>query len=174
MFFSQSFPSFSNAADLYDLIYLLSCRSCQELSNEYLLAKSGVDTAENEPLKVHLIFKAWDLIFTEPPAPLAPWFLDWGSLLRLSPMVATILGSFGVEGVSWSSRNMPWKSLWDGTTSKGSILGCNALKKRGEKEEGTDRTRRFSERHAFDGQLQKQNDRNYFYSTTEHYHIFLQ
>ena len=29
-----------------------SCRSHQELSNEYLLAKIGVDTAENEPLKV--------------------------------------------------------------------------------------------------------------------------
>ena len=29
-----------------------ACRSCQELSNEYLLAKIGVDTAENEPLKV--------------------------------------------------------------------------------------------------------------------------
>ena len=27
-----------------------SCRSRQELSNEYLLAKFGVDTAENEPL----------------------------------------------------------------------------------------------------------------------------
>ena len=31
------------------------------------LQKIGVDTAENEPLKVHLIFKLWDLIFTEPP-----------------------------------------------------------------------------------------------------------
>ena len=29
-----------------------SCRSRQELSNEYLLAKFGVDTSENEPLKV--------------------------------------------------------------------------------------------------------------------------
>ena len=29
-----------------------SYRSRQELSNEYLLAKLGVDTAENEPLKV--------------------------------------------------------------------------------------------------------------------------
>ena len=46
-----------------------SCGSRQELSNEYLLAKSGVDTAENEPLKVHLIFKLLDLIFTEPPRP---------------------------------------------------------------------------------------------------------
>ena len=29
-----------------------SCRSPQELSNEYLLAEIGVDTAENEHLKV--------------------------------------------------------------------------------------------------------------------------
>ena len=29
-----------------------SCRSRQELSNEYLLAKFGFDTAENEPLNV--------------------------------------------------------------------------------------------------------------------------
>ena len=29
-----------------------SCRSRQELSNESLLAKFGVDTAENGPLKV--------------------------------------------------------------------------------------------------------------------------
>ena len=28
------------------------CRSRRELSNEYLLAKIGVDTAENEPLEV--------------------------------------------------------------------------------------------------------------------------
>ena len=35
----------------------------------YALAKICVDTAENEPLKVHLIFKLLDLIFTEPPRP---------------------------------------------------------------------------------------------------------
>ena len=40
------------------------CRSRRELSNAFLLAKIGVDTAENEPLKVHLIFTLWDLIFT--------------------------------------------------------------------------------------------------------------
>ena len=28
------------------------CRSRRELSNEYLLAKIGIDTAENEPLEV--------------------------------------------------------------------------------------------------------------------------
>ena len=38
-------------------------------SKEYLLAKVGVDTAENEPLTVHLIIKLWDLIFTKPPRP---------------------------------------------------------------------------------------------------------
>ena len=43
-------------------------------SNEYLLAKIGVDTAENEPLKVHLIFKLWDLIFADPPRPASPGF----------------------------------------------------------------------------------------------------
>ena len=35
------------------------CRSRRELSNEYLLAKIGVDTAENDPLKVNLIDKLW-------------------------------------------------------------------------------------------------------------------
>ena len=47
-------------------------RSRQELSNEHLPAKIGVDTAKNEPLEVHLIFQPWDLIFTEPPRPVAP------------------------------------------------------------------------------------------------------
>ena len=50
-----------------------SCRSRQELSdsysNEYLLAKISVDTAENEPFQVHLISKLRDLTFTEPPHP---------------------------------------------------------------------------------------------------------
>ena len=39
------------------------------VSNEYLLTKISVDTAENAPLKVHLFFQPWDLIFTEPPCP---------------------------------------------------------------------------------------------------------
>ena len=34
-----------------------------------MLAKFGVDTAENEPLKVLLIIQPWDLIFTEPHRP---------------------------------------------------------------------------------------------------------
>ena len=41
-------------------------------SNEYLLAKIGVDTVDNEPLKVSLIFKLWNIIFTEPPRPPLP------------------------------------------------------------------------------------------------------
>ena len=43
-----------------------SCRSHQELPNEYLLAKFGFDTAENEPLKVRYLnyfFKAKILYF---------------------------------------------------------------------------------------------------------------
>ena len=43
----------------------------------YLLTKIGVDTAENEPLKVHSIFKLWDLISTEPPRPLESFWQDW-------------------------------------------------------------------------------------------------
>ena len=40
------------------------------LTNMYcLLARIGVDAAENEPLKVHFIFKLWVLIFIEPPRP---------------------------------------------------------------------------------------------------------
>ena len=40
------------------------CRSRRELSNEYLLAKIGVDTAENEPCKVWGNFQ---VIFHSPP-----------------------------------------------------------------------------------------------------------
>ena len=54
----------------YTISLCKSCRSRQELSNEYLLAKFGVDTAENEPLKDHFIIQPWDLIFTvRRPAP---------------------------------------------------------------------------------------------------------
>ena len=45
-----------------------SCRSRHELSNEYLLAKIGVDTAENEPPKVwrkiHFIYSIFTKIMT--------------------------------------------------------------------------------------------------------------
>ena len=66
-------------------------------SNEYLLAKFGFDTAENEPLKVHLIFKIWDLIFTEPPRPLLPaetW--EQGKLLTSTTAPKTSI----ISGVS--------------------------------------------------------------------------
>ena len=58
------------------------CRSRRKLSDEYLLAKIGVDTAENEPLKVHLIFKLRDLISTEPPRPQGPDDRDGRGRLR--------------------------------------------------------------------------------------------
>ena len=43
-----------------------SCRSRQERSKEYsvFICKIGVDTAENEPLNVRLIFKLWESLFT--------------------------------------------------------------------------------------------------------------
>ena len=41
-----------NFLDLSGAKIWKSCRSRQALSNEYLLAKIGVDTAENEPLEV--------------------------------------------------------------------------------------------------------------------------
>ena len=72
-----------------------SCRSRQELSNEYLVAKFGVDTAENEPLKVHLIIQPWDLIFAEPPRPLDTWhsFSSEPSLKRSQRSAAKICES---------------------------------------------------------------------------------
>ena len=38
------------------------CRSRRELSNEYLVAKIGFDTAENEPLKVRITDHTFDHI----------------------------------------------------------------------------------------------------------------
>ena len=48
----------------------------ESLSNEYLLAEFGFDTAEDEPLTVHLIIQSWDSIFTEPPRPAGLAALD--------------------------------------------------------------------------------------------------
>ena len=45
-------PFLLNFLELSGAKICTSCRSRQELSNEYLLAKFGVDTAENEPLLV--------------------------------------------------------------------------------------------------------------------------
>ena len=81
----------------------LLCRSRQELSNEYLLAKIGVDTAENEPLKVHSIFQPWDINFTEPPRPQVAeetgWKLCHADVFRAPPhcrVLAVAVGS-GVQ-----------------------------------------------------------------------------
>jgi hypothetical protein len=41
-------------------------------SNVYLVANIGVDTADNEPLKIRLIFQLRDLIFADPPRPSGP------------------------------------------------------------------------------------------------------
>ena len=49
----------------------LSCRSRLKLSQECSLAKFGFDTAENEPLKVHLIFNVPSLLLIELTRPLA-------------------------------------------------------------------------------------------------------
>ena len=45
---SEKVNRVSSGAQVYE-----SCRSRQELSNEYLLAKIGCDTAENEPFNFH-------------------------------------------------------------------------------------------------------------------------
>ena len=65
------FPSRKNVDDFWLTFWDLSgakvcksCRSRHQLSNEYLLAKIGVDTAENEPLKV---WRKIQFIFHSPP-----------------------------------------------------------------------------------------------------------
>ena len=49
------------------------CRSRQELSNEYLLAKFGVDTAENESIKVCLNFTQFCEVSTRASLSLSPF-----------------------------------------------------------------------------------------------------
>ena len=64
-----------------------SCRSRQELSNEYFLAKFGVDTEENEPLKFgHLAEKS-----------------EKGSISNLSTEVKT-LSHLLSSRISWMQR----------------------------------------------------------------------
>ena len=65
------FHSRKHVDDFWLTFWMLSganiCKSCgsrQELSNEYLLVKIGVDTAENEPLK---IWRKIQFIFHSPP-----------------------------------------------------------------------------------------------------------
>ena len=50
--FSIGFQRCKTVFISFNLSNLQSCRSCQELSNEHLLAQIGVDTAENGPLKL--------------------------------------------------------------------------------------------------------------------------
>ena len=47
-----------------------------------VLAKFGVDSAENEPHKVLLIIQPWDSIFTEPPRPSVEQLHDTSKLVR--------------------------------------------------------------------------------------------
>ena len=68
----------------------------------YLLAKFGVDTAENEPLKVNLILHPWDLIFTEPPRPV-PFAAGFRCDLPLASLPAASAGSADRQ----SSRKHP-------------------------------------------------------------------
>ena len=42
----------TNSAEFLNAERIPKMQKCQELSNEYSLSKFGVDTAENEPLKV--------------------------------------------------------------------------------------------------------------------------
>ena len=75
------------------------CRSRQELSNEYLLAKIGVDTAENEPLEV------WGKIiqyysFVSLGVILTGLGYNWIAMVAARPILMPILGfalgSFGL------------------------------------------------------------------------------
>ena len=47
----EAAPTVELAAFKADCLWSALCKSRRELSNEYLLAKIGVDTAENEPLE---------------------------------------------------------------------------------------------------------------------------
>merc|ERR1719172_174915 len=68
------------------------CRSRRELSNEYLLAKIGVDTAENEPLEV------WGKIqFTIHFAPYSAALLPSIQVFSRC-LVALLLGCFRTRG----------------------------------------------------------------------------
>ena len=82
------------------------CRSRRELSNEYLLAKIGVDTAENEPCKVCPLS-----VYRSPRSPL-------GDLL-----FASIMAPLVAESGRWRLRaellaNRAALVMWSG-------VGCN-------------------------------------------------
>ena len=67
------------------------CRSRRELSNEYLLAKIGVDTAENEPLKVW--GKIFNIIQTDPNSivSLVPFSIFSKFASTLSTLLSVVL-----------------------------------------------------------------------------------
>ena len=110
-----------------------SSRSRQELSNEYLLAKFGYDTAENEPLKAHFICQPWDFIFTEPPRPQAAADRE-ARILRGCPP-ATRLASFSIVllyqsrlSLSISDRAIRSRlySLWSAVMWNGYLRRCGS------------------------------------------------
>ena len=74
---------------------------CRPKANEYFLANIGVDTTENEPLKIHLIFTLWDLIFTEPPRPCTGCSLDirWMSHCPTSTLNSKLLSTWSYSHV---------------------------------------------------------------------------
>ena len=83
------------------------CRSRRELSNEYLLAKIGVDTAENEPLEV------WEKI------------IHYYSFVSLLWMRVTSLAERELE----SCFGGAWKAWYPKKEQKKSdINGCGALR----------------------------------------------
>ena len=83
-----------------------SCRSCQELSNECLLAKFGFDTAENEPeygygislIFVSLIFGPADLCWEGTCTPRRSWMRTSRRRCRRGRVRASL------RSVQWGSR----------------------------------------------------------------------
>ena len=95
-----------------------SSRSRQELSNEYLLVKIGVNTAENEPLEVYLIIKPWDLIFTvRRPAP-ADYRWQSCPLARLSSHHLLLPSRSESSAETFFKK----KKLWSANASLGNLF----------------------------------------------------
>ena len=96
------------------------CRSRRELSNEYLLAKIGVDTAENEPLEVwgknSIQYSLHSLIIRSTPYPLNTKSItsrrrqrhrlqlkvSWNYMLRLNEAAASEIACPMCRGLSGS------------------------------------------------------------------------
>ena len=69
------------------------CRSRRELSNEYLLAKIGVDKAENEPLEV------------------------WGKIIQYYSFVSLIVWRVGPNSSALRPPQRHVRTLWMGNTT---------------------------------------------------------